>query len=400
MNEKIPLKSIALGITLTIASGMFLSMAGMVEKTQALDESNELSENPVYQTSVYEESDSDENTSDNYSSDYDEEDYTVTSWWKAVLSDYDEALSPGGLTETESQTEATTTTVAETTASETAETTTSPVENQPANTIAIPEQVQHDYEEIKANNFCFKTYGYGHGVGMSQNGANYYATYAGYDYKQILEHYYPGTYLGNTGTASTDYLTVRGISGTALNIVSMVCYAEVGTTMNPEAIKAQAIAAYTNIKYNGGKTSGMAIKSNPPAELVDIVRSVIGTAVYYDGELALTSFYASSAGYTASCKDVFSMDLPYLTSVESEYDSICDTNYGVITQMSIDTVRKKLQNYLGITLSNNYSNWFAIIRGDGGIAASIVVDGQVTVKGYELTYALGLKSPFVEISYN
>jgi len=92
--------------------------------------------------------------------------------------------------------------------------------------------------------------------------------------------------------------------------------------------------------------------------------------------------------------------LPYLRSVVSEYDSICDPNYGVITQMSKETVRKKLQNYLGITLSNNYSNWFSIVRGDGGIAASIVVDGQVTVKGYELAYALGLKSPFVEISCN
>ncbi len=386
MNEKIPLKSIALGIAVTVASGLFVSMAGMVEQTQALDE------NEVYQTS--------ENTSGNYT-EYDEEDYTVTSWWKAVLSDYDEALSPGGLTETETQTEATTTEVAQTSETSVSETTVSDtMQNQPADTAAIPQQIERSYEEVKAGNFCFKTYGYGHGVGMSQNGANYYATYGGYDYKQILAHYYPGTYLSNTGTANSEYITVRGITGTPLNIISMVCYAEVGTTMNPEAIKAQAIAAYTNIKYNGGNTNGMAIKSNPPAELVEIVRSVLGTAVYYDGELALTSFYASSAGYTSSCKDVFSMDLPYLRSVVSEYDSICDPNYGVITQMSKETVRKKLQNYLGITLSNNYSNWFSIVRGDGGIAASIVVDGQVTVKGYELAYALGLKSPFVEISCN
>lgn len=386
MNEKIPLKSIALGIAVTVASGLFVSMAGMVEQTQALDE------NEVYQTS--------ENTSGNYT-EYDEEDYTVTSWWKAVLSDYDEALSPGGLTETETQTVTTTAEVVQTSDTSVSETTVSDtVQNQPADTAAIPQQIERSYEEVKAGNFCFKTYGYGHGVGMSQNGANYYATYGGYNYQQILEHYYPGTYLSNTGTANSEYITVRGITGTPLNIISMVCYAEVGTTMNPEAIKAQAVAAYTNIKYNGGNTNGMAIKSNPPAELVEIVRSVLGTAVYYDGELALTSFYASSAGYTSSCKDVFSMDLPYLRSVVSEYDSICDPNYGVITQMSKDTVRKKLQNYLGITLSNNYANWFVISRGDGGIAASITVDGQVTVKGYELAYALGLKSPFVEISYS
>lgn len=393
MNEKIPLKGIAAGMAVVLASGIYFSAVNTVETTQALDEpqSSQTSEyEEVYETTT-------------------SEDYEVTTWWKAVLSDYEETLSPGALTEAETTSSETQQTTSETslseTTSQTEETTsesseTQTEQQQPANTISVPQQVQHDYEEIKANNFCFKTYGYGHGVGMSQNGANYYATYAGYNYKQILEHYYPGTYLSNTGTAYSEYLTVRGITDTALNVVSMVCYAEVGTSMNPEAIKAQAIAAYTNIKYSGGSSNGMAIKSNPPAELVEIVRSVIGTAVYYNGELALTSFYASSAGYTASCKDVFSMDLPYLKSVVSEYDSICDPHYGEITQMDRETVRKKLQNYLGITLSNNYSNWFYITRGDGGIAASITVDGQVTVKGYELAYALGLKSPFVEISYH
>ncbi len=37
----------------------------------------------------------------------------------------------------------------------------------------------------------FTVYGYGHGIGMSQYGANYLAE-NGYDYKEILEHYYTG----------------------------------------------------------------------------------------------------------------------------------------------------------------------------------------------------------------
>lgn len=40
--------------------------------------------------------------------------------------------------------------------------------------------------------FVFTCMGYGHGVGMSQNGANYMAK-QGSDYKEILSHYYPGT---------------------------------------------------------------------------------------------------------------------------------------------------------------------------------------------------------------
>lgn len=43
-----------------------------------------------------------------------------------------------------------------------------------------------------ADSFTFTTYGYGHGVGMSAIGAHLYASERGWDYIQILEHYYPG----------------------------------------------------------------------------------------------------------------------------------------------------------------------------------------------------------------
>lgn len=49
---------------------------------------------------------------------------------------------------------------------------------------------------VSGDNLIFTTNGYGHGVGMSQTGANAYAVNDGWTYKQILSHYYPGTYLG------------------------------------------------------------------------------------------------------------------------------------------------------------------------------------------------------------
>lgn len=42
--------------------------------------------------------------------------------------------------------------------------------------------------------FTFTVYGYGHGVGMSQRGANYYAN-QGWDYNAILKYYFPGTQI-------------------------------------------------------------------------------------------------------------------------------------------------------------------------------------------------------------
>lgn len=46
--------------------------------------------------------------------------------------------------------------------------------------------------EFKEDSFIFKVKGYGHGVGMSQYGANYMAQ-QGLNYKEILAHYYPNT---------------------------------------------------------------------------------------------------------------------------------------------------------------------------------------------------------------
>lgn len=45
--------------------------------------------------------------------------------------------------------------------------------------------------EIKENMVTFYVTGYGHGLGMSQTGSNYYAN-QGYTYDQIIKHYYTG----------------------------------------------------------------------------------------------------------------------------------------------------------------------------------------------------------------
>ena len=47
---------------------------------------------------------------------------------------------------------------------------------------------------IKDGGCIFAVSGYGHGVGMSQYGADFMAR-QGFSYKEVLEHYYPGTAL-------------------------------------------------------------------------------------------------------------------------------------------------------------------------------------------------------------
>ena len=176
---------------------------------------------------------------------------------------------------------------------------------------------------------------------MSQNGANYYASYAGMNYQQILEHYYPGTSLINTETAGSETITVAGASGSVLDLVSQVVYNEVGSTMNPEAMKAQAVAAYTYIKYYGNNGHDLRRKANPPANVISAVESVLGEALTYNGAYALTTFYASSGGSSASCSDVFAADIPYLRSVDSEYDAACDAWKSLLLFQHTTTETKK-----------------------------------------------------------
>lgn len=62
--------------------------------------------------------------------------------------------------------------------------------------------------------FTIRGAGFGHGVGMSQYGAMGYASH-GWDYKQILGHYYTDTELGVLKGARTVRVLLQSVSGTA-----------------------------------------------------------------------------------------------------------------------------------------------------------------------------------------
>ncbi len=294
-----------------------------------------------------------------------------------------------------------------------ATTTTSPAQTSAADTTSTSEGDASDSasngsasasDTITANlantTFTFKTYGYGHGCGLSQNGANYFALYGGYDYTQILAHFYPGATLANTGITGSETITVNGVSGSVVDIISMVCNQEVGPSFHEEAIKAQAVAAYTFVMYNGGSASGLGMRANPPEKIVNCVNEVLGQALFYNGNYILSQFYASSGGASASCKDIFTADLPYLRSVECPYDELYDPHYGTEKSFTAEYVKAELESRLGITLSDNIENWIVFTEGDGGYIASVCVDGQVTVKGQKFRSYFGLKSANMDVSVN
>ena len=273
-------------------------------------------------------------------------DYNVTDWWKADLSQYDQSLSLISYEATPTEQDPLlTTTAVTTTPMETTTTTVLTTYPEPALTAASTIQAQPD-------TVVFYSSGFGHGVGMSQNGANFYARYDGWNYEQILSHYYPGTTLVNTGVTEDTQITIGNCSGDIVSVIAQIVNLEMGPSMAPEALKAQAIAVYSFYLYHG-HGSGLRGKANPSQNIIDAVRSVLGTAVYYNDAPALTMFYASSGGATASCKDIFFMDIPYLVSVPVEHDDTCDPYYSEATVFTTSRLKYLLESAYGVSLSGS-----------------------------------------------
>ncbi|MBP3761127.1 MAG: hypothetical protein J6I55_06605 [Ruminococcus sp.] len=324
----------------------------------------------------------------------------ASKWYKAKLSDYDNSLhlvsyqtSPEASDGNDSSIEAG------------ANTPGVPVPVPIQTTGGIVSQIPYvDREpEIDAQpgEFAIVTYGWGHGVGLSQNGANFYAEYSGWNYQDILFHYYPDTYLMNTGEADDEEITIAGVADDALNQVAKIVYCEIGEWMNYEAIKAQAVAVYTYCKYHDNDSADLRGKNNPPDIVVRACEEVLGEALYYDGNFALTMFSASSGGITANCNEVFWADLPYLRSVSSDYDAALDPHYGTVSYFSDTYIKNMLERTYKIKLSDDPGNWIQpTYSEETGYVTEVNIDGQKTVRGYDFKLDMGLKSSKFNVYYN
>lgn len=193
----------------------------------------------------------------------------------------------------------------------------------------------------------------------------------------------PNEVITNTSAANEILsVSVNGdvVSGTALDIVSGIVANEVGGSFAPEAIKAQAVAAYTYIKYFNLRGSTPSAYLNEPNDSIKVlVASVIGEAVYYNGEVIQATYSASSAGCTASSVNVWGTDLPYLQSVYCELDAQYDPNYGKTKRFKADDIKARVYSTTGISLSGDPSGWFSIeSRNEGKYVGKMSIGGYHT----------------------
>lgn len=229
----------------------------------------------------------------------------------------------------------------------------------------------------QSGTFRFKVYGYGHGVGMSQNGAIAMAK-NGSSYKEILTHYFPGT------TVKTDSSTPATVNygGEDIPIVEYLCKTtkkEIGSGAPAEALKAQIVAVYTYAKHSnfvvkasrhaydsGYSYEGTAIHSACLAVLGMESESGTPAANYvdYNGSAAFTCYFSTAAGKTASASTVWSgdTDYPYLKGGVSSPEDPGASEF----EISSDEMKELIKNYNSdIKLSDNPAEWLEVVAHDG-----------------------------------
>ncbi len=209
-------------------------------------------------------------------------------------------------------------------------------------------------------------------------------------------------------TSETFTARINGSAQTvnAYDLICRIVNNEVSPSFSDEAIKAQAVASYSYVKYHNvnGLTPSVLVKNDPPERIKNLVSEVWGVCCYYNGSVAQTVYMASSSGYTADAEHVWGGSVPYLKSVSCPFDADSDPNYGSELKVSESKMRSMLESSLGITLSGNPNNWL-IITGfeDGNYVSEISVDGQKTISGRKLRESVmghELKSAAFNVFYS
>ena len=266
-----------------------------------------------------------------------------------------------------------------------------PSTTEPPTSVTQPSDPDNNYGEGK---FVFTTYGWGHGVGMSQDGAIQMAK-DGKTYEEILLNYYTGT------TIKTDSDTPTHIKygGKSIPIVEYLCRTteqEIGPSSPTEAIKAQIGAVYTFAKwYNFDVASDrhaydytynyqgtnlhkacldvLGLKndnSTPNAPYVD-----------YNGKAAFTCYFDSCAGKTTAAASTWGGNYPYLCGGNSSPETV----EIAVAEFTVEEMKALILDYNNeIILEENPSEWLKIISHDSAYNSSIGYVDYIKVGNKEI----------------
>lgn len=244
-----------------------------------------------------------------------------------------------------------------------------------------PTETTTSHSSSKTGTFVFTVYGYGHGVGMSQNGASEYAR-RGWTYKQILLHYYnnPGISLVKDSNLPST-VTYNGKSYSLAEYLGKTAYAEVGPSAPLESIKSQMVAIYTYAKRQNFKmtTSNHAFRESyagTSSSIENAIKATLGEYLAYYGSPAFTPYFSTAAGKTASSANVWGgsqNSYPYLAGGRTSPEGDVKRTLTI----SSEDLRKKVEAYNAkvdsskrITLQSDPAQWIKILEHDSARGSS------------------------------
>lgn len=214
---------------------------------------------------------------------------------------------------------------------------------------------------------------------------------------------------GNVATASTKEYIIGCVA------------AEMPATYSTEALKAQAVCAYTNLvrlkKNPDSSLSGADISDDPGrhqgyydietqkekwgdkydeyrAKTEEAVNDVLGKTIVFNGEPIVAAYCAISPGRTESAENIWGGKIEYLVSVTSPGDKLSPDCIKEIS-LSADEVREYTKNDPEIVLGDDQSGWITdIVYTDSGsgVVKSLKVGGK-SFTGNSFRALFSLRSP-------
>ncbi len=201
---------------------------------------------------------------------------------------------------------------------------------------------------------------------------------------------------------------------TAEDYILCVVAAEMPALYETEALKAQAVAAYSfacrrraeskdkDYDITADHTVDQSFISeadlrekwgNKAEEYIEKIRSAVkavsGQAVTYKGDIALTLYHAISCGVTESSADIWGGEYSYLTSVDSSWDKLAD-NYLSTVSVSVEDFKKKIGSE--VRLEGKEGDWIKITESTKNGSVKKLLVGTKAFSGEEIRKLFDLRS--------
>lgn len=240
----------------------------------------------------------------------------------------------------------------------------------------------------------------------------------------------------NDGSGRTEAQTeVKVMAAASGNVISMTeleyvigCVAsEMPATYHEEALKAQAVAAYTNLirlKQNPDSSLNGADISDSPQKhqgyftqqqrrekwgenyekysqkVEKAVKEVAGTVMTYNSEPIVASYSAMCPGRTESAEVIWGTDIPYLQSISSPGDKL-SPDYSSTLIFTKEQFKEIAEKDKDIKLGDDPEKWIGEVeysKNGTGVIKSIKI-GSKTLSGNSARTMFSLRSPSFSVSY-